>query len=329
MSIYFYTETAFHHEGDLNYMNKLIEFSKKTGSNGVKFQVLLDLNSLTTSTHKHYSDLEKLIFNLDEWRSIFDLTIKSGLDIIAMPLDNSVFKLILEYKDHIKYLELHSVSFNDKKLKKIIKDSKIPLILGTGGRTIEEIEDAVKYFGNQLVVLMHGFQSFPSKIENVRLDKIEYLRTMFPNLSVGYADHSSYGDTYSIYSNEYAYILGARFFEKHITLKEGEKRIDYESALGHEKLKMIIDRLIFLDSKIFSNKSTFSSLNDHENKYRLRQKVAVASKKIKKGDFFNNENVAFKMSDVHSELIDMSLLVNKKSKVDLDYDQVILNANIE
>ena len=328
MSYYFYTETAFHHEGDCSYLKKLIDLSFEVGSNGIKFQVLFELNSLISSTHSNYSDLRRLIIPPSEWRSVFDLSIEKGLDIIAMPLDCSVFDFFLDYKKHIKYLELHSVSFNDYSLKKRIKESKIPLILGSGGRTLKEIDSLISFFGNQVEVLMHGFQSFPSKIENIRLDKISFLASKYPDLKIGFADHSSFDDDFSITSNEYAYLLGARVFEKHITLNEGVKRIDYESSLGSDKLKLIIDKLNFLDTQIFKNKNDFSILNDYELKYRRRQKIAVASKKIKKGEFFSQDNVAFKMSDTQSDLNDFSLLINKKSTVDLYYDDVILEKNV-
>ena len=137
MSYYFYTETAFHHEGDCGYLKKLIDLSNEVGSNGIKFQVLFELNSLISSTHANYSDLRRLIIPPSEWRSDFDLSIEKGLDIVAMPLDCSVFDFFLDYKKHIKYLELHSVSFNDYSLKKRIKESKIPLILGSGGKNFK------------------------------------------------------------------------------------------------------------------------------------------------------------------------------------------------
>ncbi len=328
MSIYFYTETAFHHEGDYDYLKKLVHMSKEVGAHGIKFQILFELNSLTTSSHGNYSALSSLVIEPNKWKEIFDISIENGLDIIAMPLDCSVFEMLLEYKKNIKYLELHSVSFNDTSLKKMIKESNIPLILGAGGRTLKEINSLLLYFGSQVEVLMHGFQSFPSKIENVRLDKIFFLASKFPFLKIGYADHSSFDDNFSVTSNEYAYLLGARVFEKHITLEEGVKRIDYESSVGADKLKLIIERLNFLDLQILNNSYDFSILNEYELSYRRRQKIAVASKKINKGDFFSLENVAFKMSDILSDLNDFSLLRNKKSTVDLNYDEVILEKNI-
>ena len=149
MSIYFYTETAFHHEGDYDYLKKLVHMSKEVGAHGIKFQILFELNSLTTSSHGNYSALSSLVIEPNKWKEIFDISIENGLDIIAMPLDCSVFEMLLEYKKNIKYLELHSVSFNDTSLKKMIKESNIPLILGAGGRTLKEINSLLLYFGSQ------------------------------------------------------------------------------------------------------------------------------------------------------------------------------------
>ena len=92
MSFYFYTETAFHHEGDYDYLVKLIDESKDIGVNGIKFQVLFELNSLTSSSHSKYNELSKLIIDQLKWKSVFERSINYGLDLIVMPLDCSVFE---------------------------------------------------------------------------------------------------------------------------------------------------------------------------------------------------------------------------------------------
>lgn len=67
---------------------------------------------------------------------------------------------------------------------------------------------------------MVGFQAFPSKLEEIKLSRISFLKTKFDSLKIGYADHSEFNSEDAIESNLYARLLGASIFEKHITLKE-------------------------------------------------------------------------------------------------------------
>ncbi|GAA4279514.1 N-acetylneuraminate synthase family protein [Aquimarina mytili] len=329
MSYYLYTETAFHHQGELEYARKLIEATKDSGASGIKFQVIFNINNLTSSKHSKYEFLKTLEFSEKEWEELFDYAIDLGLDLIIMPLDLEPFTLIEKYKKNIKFLEIHSVSFNDQQLKEKVKESGVPLILGAGGRTLEEINQQISFFQQQVSVLMHGFQSYPSKIEHVRLEKISTLAKKFPKIAVGYADHSSYDSEFSVLSNDYAYLLGARVFEKHITVDEGIERVDFEAAVSKDKIKKINSRLNFLSTEIFSEiHREFSNLNEQEITYKNREKIAVASKDIKKGEELNKDNVCFKMIDKVSDYTKIHQLEHKIAIKDISFDEVILKKDI-
>lgn len=229
---YLYAETAFHHQGDITYLKKLIETSSQIGLNGVKFQVLVNINELVSSYHSQYDILSSYIFSKDQWQDIFSFTKKTGLDIIMMPLDKESFNLDLR---DVAYFDVHPVSYYDDVVINGIKRHDIPIIIGVGGRKIEEINTLIETLGENVKVLMTGFQSFPTNINHVKLLRIKSLANLYPGMTIGYADHSSYNDSMSIVSNEYAYLLGARVFEKHLTLDEGKKRVDFEAAIGPEK----------------------------------------------------------------------------------------------
>ena len=52
--MFIFSETAFHHEGDINFLNNLINESKKSLAQGVKFQVLFDINSFISKKNSNY-----------------------------------------------------------------------------------------------------------------------------------------------------------------------------------------------------------------------------------------------------------------------------------
>jgi sialic acid synthase SpsE len=292
-NFYLYTETAFHHQGDLEYLKKIILESKNAGSNGIKFQVLTYINDFVSSRHKAYKDLSAYCLTLEEWDQIFSYTTSLELDIIMMPLNIQALDLLKEHT--IKYIDIHSVSFNDSKLLDAVRESNVEIILGVGGRTLDEIFAQKHNFGEKLKILMVGFQSFPSQLEKIKLAKIEQLKSIFPELEIGYADHSAFDDNYSVLSNDYARLLGATVFEKHVTINEGEDRVDAASAVGPYKISEIIDRLNFIEKHIINKENSFV-MEAEEIAYRNRQLVCVAVEDLKIGEILNKDKVALKMT---------------------------------
>lgn len=320
-SFYLYTETAFHHQGDLEFLKKLILESKNAGSKGIKFQVLTNINDFVSIYHKAYKDLSSYCFSLEEWDQIFSYTASIGLDIIMMPLNIEALVLL---KNHaVKYIDIHSVSFNDTRLLNAVRESNIDIILGVGGRTLDEIFLQKNNFGEKLKILMVGFQSFPSKLEKIKLSKIEQLKCIFPELEIGYADHSSFDDKFSVLSNDYARLLGATVFEKHITITEGEDRVDAASAVNPSKITNIIDRLNFIEKFIIDKEDSFV-MEEEEITYRNRQLVCVAVEDLKIGEILNVDNVALKMIHDPSDCFKIPHQIHEKVlKKDIKKDQPI------
>jgi N,N'-diacetyllegionaminate synthase len=242
-----------------------------------------------------------------------------------MPICIESFSLLNSDKYKINFLDIHSVSYYHEDLHKRIKESGIPVILGIGGRDLEEIKDRINYFGDQLSVLMVGFQSYPSKIENLKIEKIRLLNQLFPKVNIGYADHSSFDSEYAVTSNEWAYILGARFFEKHIAIEEGKERWDFQSAVGVEKMNSIKSKLDFLDNHVFKYSETeLTSIDNEELVYRNRQKIAVAIKDLPKGHVLTEEDLGLKMIDNTSGLNSKHLLIGKTLNFSVEQGAKIL-----
>lgn len=320
--MYIYAETAFHHEGELDYLKQLVSTAKDCGANGVKFQVLTETDYLISKKHSQYQKLKAITLPYDKWREVFDHTEKLGLDIVMMPIDPDCFRLLEDFS--VKFLDLHSVSFNDREILNLIQTTQLPLILGVGGRTLLEIEEKVDFFQSQLNVLMTGFQSFPSHLSEVNLEKIRWLHDAFPLKEVGYADHSSWDSPDAIRSNSWAYILGARFFEKHLTLHEGKERIDYNSAVGPKKFKEMIIELKYLRDEVL-NKSleALNYLNAAELKYRSRERVIVAKSAIKTGEKLTPVHLEHKMTDAEDGIVQLEFLLGKFATKDIEEGEIV------
>lgn len=312
MSFYIFAETAFHHEGNKEYLFKLVDAAKFSGANGIKFQVLIDLNEFMSSSHSAYEEAKSWILSKIDWQEVFSYAAEQGLDIVLMPLDTKAFELANDFK--IKYLEIHSVSFKDQALFKSLDRTETPLIFGVGGRTKSEIDYVVEKYKDRHVTLMVGFQSFPTVLKDAKLLRIKELSEIYPNCTIGYADHSAFDSEEAIFSNEYAYALGARTFEKHITIDEGKERIDFQSAIGPEKLQQIISKLTDLEKTLEYEGNSLFDLSDLEVNYRNRQKVPVAKSEIVEGEVILKDMIALKMIDSKGNIENIEEVIGNTNK---------------
>lgn len=327
---FFYAETAFHHEGDYEYLKSLVDIAADMGCQGIKFQILINLDDFMSTLHPNYNMAQKWVFSESQWKEIIEYTHSKQMKIVAMPCDVAAVEMLEALPFTIDFYDIHSVSFYDSVLLDAVRSTNKPVILGVGGRTLEEILVAKTYFDEQLAVLMVGFQAFPSDLKNVKLQKIALLKQLFSNCLIGYADHTSYDSEYAIKSLEYAFILGARVFEKHITMVEGEKRTDFEAALGKNKIKKIIKNLTYIEKLLDDDAYRSLEHSKAEIEYRNRQKKLVACEDIKKKDYFSLKNTKLKMTSQQDEGYNQYFVGSDKNAVcDIKNEQVITRKMIK
>lgn len=315
-------ETAFNHEGDKEYLLKLVEEVSLTGVTHIKFQILIDYDEFVSLGSDTYELTKDWCFDESQWKEILDYAEEKGLRLFLMPLDCAAVQFCL--RSSVDFVEIHSVSFNDDVLKKAVFESlnHQKLVFGLGGRTKEEVLALKGQITEDNLLLMHGFQAFPSKLKDVKLARLKYLRESFPESDLGYADHSAPETLDAIYSSMYAYHLGARFFEKHVSLCSD--RTDAQSALTPVKLKDFVSEVRRFESIVDDVDDVFD-LGEKELIYRNRQKQVVASKSIKRGTLINESDVALKMHTKKGAFTRINEVCGKIAISDYSIGDVILD----
>ncbi|RTR32532.1 N-acetylneuraminate synthase family protein [Shewanella atlantica] len=286
-------ETAFNHEGDFDYLMNLVDLTAAAGATHIKFQVLINYDEFVSQLSEAYSLVKSWCFSVEQWNTAFDYAELLGLKLFVMPLDQKAVALC--HRDSVEYIEIHSVSFNDELLLDEVNrkvQGKV-IGLGIGGRTIEELKNLEQKLRHQKLLLLCGFQAFPSQLEEVKISRIKYLAKYFPEAFLGYADHSDPNHLDAQFSSHYAYQLGARVFEKHVTLKPN--RTDAQSAYTGVQFKNYIESLNRYISVIEEDETTSFTMSDNEISYRHRQKKVVAIRDIAEGEVYTHENIALKM----------------------------------
>lgn len=316
-SVFIIAEIANSHEGSLKKAKQLIQAAAATGANAIKLQKFVT-EELLVSSHPQYHLFKKLEFNEAAWKELFEYGREFNLpllmDVFDIPSANFAEKMGVDgYK-------IHSTDVANPDLLGCVAKKKKPIFLGVGATTLEEIEQALSYFEGSNVTLMHGYQAFPTKIEETHLAFLKTLGEKF-QLPVGVMDHVDGEDPLSQVLPLVAIGFGASVIEKHITLSRKEKGIDYESALEPETFKEFVTKVRQIEQTIGKKEHDFS---EDENKYRQRMKKSIVAREvIPERTIIQREMLAFKRGEGGISPMEVAKIVGRISKTTIQKDESI------
>ena len=314
-------EIASSHDGKISKLKKLTNFSINTGADAVKFQIF-KANKLLSTSNPLYNEFKKIEINYAEWKKFFLSYKKYKKKIIVEPFDFDSLELCNSL-NIFSAIKVPVSCLNDKNYLFLLKKMNKPIIISIAATEIKEIQNIYKFFNKKNeIVLMYGIQNFPTKLSDLNLNKISFLKEKFKCL-IGYADHTDSDDTfYSKYIPLLAHSLGANIIEKHITINRHLKGRDYYSALNPDEFKNFVD-IFNYKKKIFGKK--IWTLNKADKKYAaFTKKYAVAKKSIKKDKKIKRSDIDFKRTNmIGVENKKINLILNKKTKKNFKADEII------
>ena len=324
---YIIGETAYNHEGDIKYLYRMIDDIAELKLNSVKFHLLLKAESYMQKKHPLVKTLKQWMFTKQEWTEILNYSKEKKIDIIALCDDVESLQFINTEFPNIFAIELHATSLNDYFLLEEASKYKGTVILGIGGSTLDEIQYALDFLNShnkKNILLMYGFQNYPTNYLDINLSKMNKIKNLF-NLPIGYADHTSYNDPNNEIISSMAAMLGYDILEKHYTPDFGVERIDFHAAVGKSQM-LKIKELMDLALTVHGNGSL--KMSEAELNYGNTgpmKKAIVAKENIKKGEKLNLNNLWFKRTEESSPLKQnvFSQLLGLTAKKNIKEDEII------
>lgn len=227
-------EIGINHNGSVDIAKRLISVASSVGIDYVKFQKrTIDLvyseeelqkpreSPWGTTTREQKEGLE---FGFSEYIEIDEYCKLLGIGWFASVWDVVSVDFLSNFDND--YIKLPSALMTDKKLLSKIKSTCRPVIASTGMCTGEEIDFVVKFFGDQLVYLLHCTSTYPCKSDEINLRCILSLKNKYPHLKIGFSNHSP-----GIIYVPAAFVLGAEMVEFHITLDRTMYGSDQASSI--------------------------------------------------------------------------------------------------
>jgi spore coat polysaccharide biosynthesis protein SpsF (cytidylyltransferase family)/sialic acid synthase SpsE/glycosyltransferase involved in cell wall biosynthesis len=289
-------EIANAHQGDPALAIKLARAAVESGADSIKFQIY-SAHELLTRNHPKFTHFREQAFGPEIWDWLLPEVKGLGVEVYA-----DVFgleALEIAKKHHLNGVKVHSSDLINSKLLDQIAYFEGKVFLAVGGSSLMEIRYALdhieKFNRPSEIILMHGFQAYPTEIEDSKLQRLKCLNELFSNrLSIGYMDHVDADDSFNIILPLLSIPYGVRYLEKHITFNRGAKGVDYYSSLEPEEFCQFIDYVRLATTAVGSNPLDFSV---SEKRYRDTVKKSwVLTRSKKKGDVIKDDDLIMKRS---------------------------------
>tara|TARA_A100001388_G_scaffold277565_1_gene269523 strand:- start:4451 stop:5452 length:1002 start_codon:yes stop_codon:yes gene_type:complete len=323
-------EVGVNHNGDIRIAKDLIKISAEVGADIVKFQTFKSEKLVTNNARKanyqvdsnlgetQLEMLEKLELDNNQIDELIKCAKKNKIEFLSTAFDMDSLDYLI--KLNLKRFKIPSGEITNLPYLRKIGEQKKPTILSTGMADMDEINKAVSTLLNSglsrnLLTIMHCTSEYPAPFDEVNLSALNSLKKDL-NLNIGYSDHTI-GMEVAIAS----VALGASVIEKHITLDSSMSGPDHLSSMEPGKFSRMVSsiRNIELSMGDGVKKPTKSEI---KNKLVVRKSI-YASKDIKKGTVFSENNITIKRPEGGISPMEWDNVIGEKAKKDFLKDEII------
>ena len=224
----FVLDLANNHWGSIERGLKIIkDFSRIVRFNNVRASIKLQFRDVDSFIHRDYigrTDLRYIKKTLDtrmskeDFAVLVDAVRKNGCITMSTPFDERSVDWCVDLG--VQIIKIASSDMNDWFLIEKIARTRKPVIASTGGSSLKDMDDLVTFFENRNIPLAinHCVSIYPSEDGELELNQIDFLRSRYPNHTIGLSSHEYHDWTASLMI---AYAKGARTFERHIDIEDG------------------------------------------------------------------------------------------------------------
>jgi sialic acid synthase SpsE len=326
---YIIAEIASSHEGDYELAIQLVQLAAQTGADAIKLQIF-NRDYLISRRHEKYDSFGEIELSQQEWSQVLASASSTGKDIVMEVYDPDS----LNFCETFPFISAYKVPTSDisnRDFLAMFAASGKALYLGAGGATQDEIDAAVEFFKNKGVrqlTLLHGFQSYPTRLEDTNLQRIRFYQDRY-GIDIGMADHCDADDGYIPYMiPAMALSMGATVIEKHITRDRSKRGRDHYSALNPDEFAEFVRCM--KSAMIALGKNGTELTPEEENYRRVMKRFAVMKHDMKAGMKIQEDDLLFKRTGIegitHSNA---ARVVGRILKTDKHADEQLLESDLE
>ncbi|EAH8848539.1 pseudaminic acid synthase [Campylobacter lari] len=326
--VFIIAELSANHANSLEVALKTIKAAKEAGADAIKIQTYIP-NSLTLNSNKKDFIIEgglwhgRKLYELYEeaktpyeWHEkLFECAKNEGLICFSSPFSKEDVNFLRQFNPPA--YKIASFEVNDYDFVRYVAKENKPTLVSTGIAYEEELEMVVKIFqeeNNPNLIFLKCTSAYPSQICDLNLNTIKTLQNKF-NTTVGLSDHSE-----GFLAPTLAVALGAKVIEKHFILDKTLKSADAKFSLDYEEFKQMCN-MIRKSEQALGKASLTIDKKTLKNRHFARS--LYASKDIKKGEIFTQENVKSVRPSLGLHPKFLPNILGKKATCDIEFGQAL------
>ncbi|MBP7211805.1 N-acetylneuraminate synthase family protein, partial [bacterium] len=186
----FVLELANNHWGSVERGKKLItDYSRIVRFNNIKAAIKLQFRDVDNFIHKNFVGRDDIRYikkslktkmSYDEYGTLIEAIKKSGCITMSTPFDEASVDMCVNLG--VEIIKIASSDINDWVLIEKIAKARKPVIVSTGGSSLKDIDDLVKFFDNRNIPLAinHCVSIYPSEKCELELNQIDFLKKRYP-----------------------------------------------------------------------------------------------------------------------------------------------------
>ena len=183
----------------------------------------------TKSQHELFSKFDS--FGEEEYKKLAEACKMRGLEFLTTAFDLESLEMV---DPLVKRHKIASADLTNIPLIRSIAKKQKPVLMSTGASTNEEIKQSVnelKRHNCDDITLLHCVLNYPTPFDHANMSRIGWLIQEFPELKVGYSDHTV--PTNDHFVQLLCFAMGCVTLEKHYTFDKTLPGNDHYHAYDH------------------------------------------------------------------------------------------------
>jgi N,N'-diacetyllegionaminate synthase len=317
-------EIGNNHEGDIGVARDLIYAAKESGVDSVKFQAIVPSSLVSADQKQRINQLDKFCLGLDGFQELSELAESLGLIFFTSVFDIELVDKLAKIQKVFKVSSGDNTYFD---LIDRIAGTMLPTIISTGGLKLDEIDVLRSQFFSssgvaENLALLHCVSNYPTLPENAQLSMIDAMQKRYPDVTIGYSDHTL--------GNNACYLaagLGAKIIEKHFTMSHTFSEFRDHQLSADPKQMTELMKVLPEAYSLAGHDKTDLERND-ASMTGVRRK-AIASRDVVVGEAFSLENIEWLRITEDSGLSDRSSVYGKVAKIEVSKGDIIMPEDMQ
>lgn len=327
-------EAGVHHYNSVEIAKTLIVSAKIAGVDAIKFQTYTANRLATRWAPKYWSDesgetqyevfAERDKLGKNDYIELSEFAGEVGIIFLSTPFDPDSAALLNDL--NIPAFKIASADLTNYPLLKIVRSFEKPVILSTGASTFAEIEQSLAVISDcsAPVALLHCSLSYPTVVHDANLLRIQMLRERFPDVVIGYSDHTQPQD--SEMACPLSVALGARIIEKHFTLNKLLPADDHYHAVDQKGLANLVKNCA--DAYAMTKQCVEMTKSEEAARTYARRSI-VAANSLPRGTVLSMSDIDCKRPGTGLSPNKIENILGKRITRNIDADELIKLEDLE